>query len=109
MVPARAAKSRVERVDDGLRARAGREGAVEAHGEEGALGFLPAPFADDEVAADVEEDVVEAGFEALLAKAAAVEFAETIEGGDEDGVGGGLDCGLDEIGGRRQRAERDDL
>ena len=50
----------LEPLDHGLDPRAGRRGAVEAHVEEALLDLGPRRLADDQVAADVEQDVVEA-------------------------------------------------
>ena len=89
-----------------LDARAGRKCAVEAHVDEAALDVVPRLLADDEVAADVEQDVVEPRLDAEIAKAAAVELALSVQRRHEDRVGRGLDRRLDEIGRGRQRAER---
>ena len=54
-------------------------------------------LSDDEVAADIEEDVVQAAFDALGPEAFAIDLAVAVEGGDEDGRGVGLDGRVDEF------------
>ena len=62
----------IEALEHGLDARSRRKGAVEAHVEELALDLRPWGLADDEVAADVDEDVLEARLHAQVAEAAAI-------------------------------------
>ena len=76
---------------------AGGKDAVKAHGQETLLDFGEGVLADDDIAANVEQDVLQAGLVALLAEAAAVQLALTVEGRDDDGICIGLDGGLDEL------------
>ena len=86
-----------QRSDDVGQVDLGREDPVEAHGLELPLDLLERGLADDEVAADVEEDPVEAALDGLLSQALAVDQAVAVEGGDEDGPGVGLDGGVEEL------------
>ena len=64
-----------EAIDRRLRIRSGREGSVEAHRLESLFHFGELVLADDDVAADVEQDALQAGFVTLFSQAAAVQFA----------------------------------
>ena len=99
----------LERVDGGLRRGARRESAVEAHGLEAFFHLVKGLLADDDVAADVEQDAFEARLVALFAHAAAVQLALAIQGGDDDRVRVGLDCGGDVFFLGNHHAEVDDL
>ena len=59
---------RGQRRERGFDARAGRKRAIESHVEKAPLDVVPRLLADDEVAADVEQDVVEARFDAEIAE-----------------------------------------
>jgi hypothetical protein len=74
-----------------------REDAVVAHVQEYRFDIGEVALADDQVAADVEHDTVETAFEAAPAQSVAVDFAVTVDRGDEDGVGTGFDGGVDEL------------
>ena len=61
---------------------------------------------DHEIAADIKQDLLEAGFDTEIAEAAAIQLALAVERGHQDRVCGGLDCGFDEFGSRRERSKR---
>src|SRR5258708_781416 len=81
--------------DHGFYPGAGRRGAVESHLEESLFNLGPGRLADDEIAADVEQDVIEAGFHTQIAKAAAVELTLTVERRHHDRIGIGFHRRLD--------------
>src|SRR3546814_13052173 len=62
-----------------VRPGARREGAVEAHIEEAPLHVFPALLADDQIAAQVDQDVADPGLDAKIPDAAAGEFALAVE------------------------------
>jgi len=74
-VPPARGKVLVQPLHHGLDPRPGARGTVEAHVEEDLLHGRPRVLADDEIAANVEQNAVEAGFDAEIAKTPAVEFA----------------------------------
>jgi hypothetical protein len=81
-----------ERGERRLHACAGRECTIESHVEEAALDDIPWLLAHHQVAAHIEQDVVETRFNAQVAEAAAIELALAIERRDENRIGRGFDC-----------------
>ncbi len=76
---ARAAKSSFNsRITSGVRVP-GAKARSKPMLEKCLLRFLPAPLADHQVAADIEQDVIQSGLHAHVAEAAAVELALAIE------------------------------
>src|SRR2546423_1501833 len=95
--------------DHGFDPGAWRCRAVESHVEESFFNLEPGRLADDEIAANVEQDLIETGFHTQIAKAAAVELALAVERGHHDGIGIGFHRRLDEFCGGGQRTESDHL
>src|SRR6266550_4476276 len=88
---------------------AGRCRAVESHLEKSLFNLGPGRLADDQIATNVEQDLVEAGFHTQIAKAAAVELALAVERRHHDGIGIGFHRCLDEFRGGGQRTEGNHL
>src|SRR5438105_2141546 len=95
--------------DHGFYPSARRCRAVESHVEESFFNLGPGRLADDEIAANVEQDLIETGFHTQIAEAAAVELALAVERGHHDGIGVGFHRRLDEFCGGGQRTESDHL
>ena len=66
-------------------------------------------LADDEVAADIEQDMLQTAFDAAIAKADAIQFAVAVERGNENRRRVGLDRGIDEFFLAHHHAEIDDV
>src|SRR5487761_2050093 len=63
---------------------------VKAHVKKTPLHLGPCLLANDEIAAQVEQDVIQAGFDTQVAKTAAIELPLAVERGHHDRVGGGF-------------------
>ena len=73
---------RAQLLDHVVGVGAGRKGPIESHGDEPSLDVRPRLLADHEIAAHVEQDVADAGLDAEIAKAPAVELALAVERGE---------------------------
>src|SRR3546814_11566877 len=74
-----------------VRPGARREGAVEAHIEEAPLHVFPALLADDQIAAQVDQDVADPGLDEKIPEAVAVELVLAVARRDHEAVGIRLD------------------
>ena len=81
-----------------------REGAVEAHVLVTLFHRVPVLLADHQVAADVKQDPFQAGLDAKVAEAPAIELPLAVKRRHHDPVGRRLDRRFDEFIGRGQRA-----